>query len=293
MARSRNIKPGFFENDLLGELDPLARLFFIGLWTVSDYKGDVEYRPNKLKAKILPYDNCNIEEIVINLDKSGFITTYNVNDILYIHINNFLKHQNPHPNEKQKGSDIPKFTVDTAQTIDFKELAINNDNSRKIIDDSITDHASSLIPYPDSCNPHPDSLNPDSRSRIPSKTIVELKHDDAESIFKYWQSELNHPRAAFDDKRKALIKKHLKHYSVDDLKKAIYGCSVTPHNMGDNDRGERYDSIELILRDAAHIDRFMKNADNPPAGKVQTIEKFKHDSKAQADRIRNYLGDSL
>ena len=31
--------------------------------------------------------------------------------------------------------------------------------------------------------------------------------------------------------------------------KAIAGCGVTPFNMGDNEHGRVYDSIELILRD--------------------------------------------
>jgi len=34
--------------------------------------------------------------------------------------------------------------------------------------------------------------------------------------------------------------------------------------MGDNDRGQRYDSIELIFRDESQIERFMNNHQNPP-----------------------------
>lgn len=34
--RARNIKPGFFSNDLLPECEPLARLLFIGLWCMAD-----------------------------------------------------------------------------------------------------------------------------------------------------------------------------------------------------------------------------------------------------------------
>ena len=49
-------------------------------------------------------------------------------------------------------------------------------------------------------------------------------------------------------------------YSVADLKQAIDGCAKTPFNMGKNDNGQRYDEIGLILRDAAHIDRFINNA---------------------------------
>ena len=38
MARARNIKPAFFDNDELAENEPLGRLLFIGLWTLADYQ---------------------------------------------------------------------------------------------------------------------------------------------------------------------------------------------------------------------------------------------------------------
>lgn len=56
MARARNIKPAFFTNDELSELPPLARLLFIGLWTIADYKGCFEYKPKRLKVQLLPYE---------------------------------------------------------------------------------------------------------------------------------------------------------------------------------------------------------------------------------------------
>jgi hypothetical protein len=37
---------------------------------------------------------------------------------------------------------------------------------------------------------------------------------------------------------------------------AISGCAMSDWHMGDNPRGKKYDDIELILRDSAHIERF-------------------------------------
>ena len=76
MARARNIKPSFFSNDELSELEPLARVLFIGMWTIADFKGCFEYKPKRLKVQILPYDECDIEQLVSDLDKSGFISIY-------------------------------------------------------------------------------------------------------------------------------------------------------------------------------------------------------------------------
>ena len=51
---------------------------------------------------------------------------------------------------------------------------------------------------------------------------------------------------------------------MDQLCQAITGCSLTPHNLGKNDRGQRYDGLQVILRDADQIDRFIRNAQSPP-----------------------------
>ena len=44
MARARNIKPGFFKNELLVGLPYEYRLLFIGLWTIADRDGRFEDR---------------------------------------------------------------------------------------------------------------------------------------------------------------------------------------------------------------------------------------------------------
>ena len=153
MARARNIKPAFFTNDELAEIPPLGRLLFIGLWNIADYKGCIEWREKRVKAQILPYDNCDIKKLAINLDKSGFIRYYSDSEKVYLKVVNFSVHQNPHKNERIKGSDIPDYSDDMRQLIDLKELAINRDKSGLKRNDSHTDRADSLILIPDSFNP--------------------------------------------------------------------------------------------------------------------------------------------
>lgn len=97
--RSRNIKPGFFKNDLLADCQPLARILFAGLWCLADRRGRLEYRTKKIKAEILPYDNCNVEKLVSELSSRGFIQLYGVNGDKYLQITGFEKHQNCHIRE--------------------------------------------------------------------------------------------------------------------------------------------------------------------------------------------------
>lgn len=131
MARSRNIKPAFFVNEQLAETDPLARLLFISLWTLADRDGRLEYRPKKIKVSSLPYDNCDIENLLFQLNKFGFIQIYEVEKNKYIQIINFKKHQNPHM--KEQASTIPAPDLHDACMIQ-------------------------ALPLTDSLNPHTDTL---------------------------------------------------------------------------------------------------------------------------------------
>ena len=106
MARARNIKPAFFTNDELAEVEPLERLLFIGLWTIADRAGRLEDRPRKIKAEILPYDDCQIDTMLDHLASKGFIERYAVDTIRYIEVCNFTKHQHPHMKEPE--SSIPE-----------------------------------------------------------------------------------------------------------------------------------------------------------------------------------------
>jgi hypothetical protein len=92
--------------------------------------------------------------------------------------------------------------------------------------------------------------------------------DPIETVFAYWQERLGHAKALLDDTRKGHIRRRLKDgYSVADLCVAIDGLALTPHNRGDNDKGQAYDGIHIVFGDADKVDRFMRNASNPPAPK--------------------------
>ena len=115
MARSRNIKPGFFTNDVLGELSALTRLLFAGIWTICDREGRLEDRPKKIRAEILPYDQCDADEMLNALDKAGFIKRYEVDGIKVIQVLAWALHQNPHI--KEAPSTLPVYVEHQTSTI--------------------------------------------------------------------------------------------------------------------------------------------------------------------------------
>jgi hypothetical protein len=150
MARARNIKPGFFANDELAECDPLARILFAGLWTIADKEGRLEYRPKRIKRDILPYDNCDIEDLLKQLAARNFIIRYEVEGAQYIEIPTFSDHQNPHQKE-------PDSTIPASDSPGAKLVLVSDWHS--------SSRADSLNLIPDSLNPITDS----SRSRAKAR----------------------------------------------------------------------------------------------------------------------------
>ncbi len=159
MARSRNIKPGFFKNETLGEMPSLTRLLFIGLWTIADREGRLEDRPLRIKAEVLPYDDCKIESLLAQLAAAGFIVRYTVEESRFISIPTWHKHQNPHV--KEAASAIPAPDSHQPST----RLAPEIPARAGLIPSSLI--PSSLIP---------DSLNPVSGEN--TGTILESEHQN-------------------------------------------------------------------------------------------------------------------
>ena len=113
MARSRNIKPGFFQNEDLQELDFATRLFFIGLWTEADKEGRLEDRPKKLKNALFPADDVEVEQMLGGLAAYGFISRYERAGKKIIQIVKWAKHQNPH--RREAPSTLPAETDEVVE----------------------------------------------------------------------------------------------------------------------------------------------------------------------------------
>lgn len=99
MARARILKPGFFTNEVLAELPFEGRLLFAGLWTLADKEGRLEDRPRRIKAALFPWDEVDVQALLIALEAKGFIDRYVVSGMPLIQIAKFAEHQTPHQRE--------------------------------------------------------------------------------------------------------------------------------------------------------------------------------------------------
>lgn len=103
---------------------------------------------------------------------------------------------------------------------------------------------------------------PTKQSRTEKKRANYLQPVSPAIILQVWQTYLDTFHAGkgrkprLSDERTKLITVALNQFDSDTVKDAIKGCALSPWHMGQNPSGTIYNSLELILRDSSHIERF-------------------------------------
>ncbi len=219
MARSRNIKPGFFQNENLAEISAHGRLLFIGLWTLADKDGLLEYRTKRINALLFPYESIRIEKLLEELGIRGFIKFYGVDNKKYIQITNWGRHQNPHKNEKE--SELPKPELINKNNDLDKNLEITG-NSREIT-------GAARVITPDSLNLIPDSLNPINpmSGKKPDGALKNNYFKQAEEVIEFLNQKTGknfcsrNPKGGQTENTKMIIHRLKQGYTVQQMKTVI------------------------------------------------------------------------
>lgn len=249
MARSRNIKPSFFTNDLLAECSMAARIAFAGLWTIADREGRLEDRPKKIKAEILPYDDVDMNSLLLELSLRGFIVRYNAENTDYIQVVNFSKHQNPHM--KEGASTIPAPYLHSAKPVLVPEKVV-------------TSPADSLNLIPLTLNPITDSKTIDLFEAVRLFNVVAVQFGLPE-VQKLTES------------RKTKLNNRLKDCGgIDGWKIALEKITASEFLTGDNDKGWKAD-FDFLVQESSFTKLMEGKYDNTkPKNKLQSqIEEIK------------------
>ncbi len=188
MARARNIKPSFFRNPDLAELDSVTRLLFIGLWTIADREGRLEDRPRYIKFELLPSDQFDIDGALDALQSRGFILRYTHGARRFIQVLNFVKHQNPHV--KEAPSTIPAPGEHDASTV----LATLNPESPLLNPDSGNLIPDSLLPEPDAASAAEREQEDEKKPKRPQQKYP----DDFETFWKAYPSGNGNKARSYD-----------------------------------------------------------------------------------------------
>lgn len=158
------------------------------------------------------------------------------------------------------------YVINEAKFIDLIIESQSQTSDNKLCGNQTTSCAETKQLYKTISSDHDHEISSEITKVISSEIppVIATAITEVEEIFSFWQKTMSKPRAVLSPKRKKLIQSALKSYPLDALKRAVLGCKATPFNMGVNDRGEKYNDLEVILRSHGHIERFIENEVNPP-----------------------------
>ena len=120
MARTRSIKPEFWDDEKLTSVSRDARLTFIGMWNHSDDYAVVKGHPLWLKNKIFPYDEIKPAEFqrwLQELENINCIIPYEANGEKYYYIRTFGKHQTINRPSQVKNPPPPHTLIEDSVSI--------------------------------------------------------------------------------------------------------------------------------------------------------------------------------
>lgn len=239
MARIRTIKPDFWQHPKVTRVSRDARLFFLGLLNEADDEGRLRYSGKRLAGVIFPADDdvtgADIDAWTGELERVGLVRRYSVEDAPLLLVCGFTEHQTINrpsisklPSPLTASSRAPHAPL-TEPSLPEEEQGTGNREEEQ--------------------GEPPVELalvSPPATTKIPPVEIV----------FAAWRESTGHHRSVLDAKRRRIIERGLKTHPVADLVDAVRGWRHSPHHRGENDRHTVYDDLELLLRDAAHIERF-------------------------------------
>jgi len=149
MARTRNIKPGFYDNEELAECSHAARLLFPALWQLADRNGFLENRPRRIKRHAFGYEETRVEPLLKELEDRGFIQY--VGDGAWICIPAFPDHQNPHQNESARyhAPDEHQSAPGSEYTVEGKRKKVEGEQKKEASDGLSQEGRALLDAYPE------------------------------------------------------------------------------------------------------------------------------------------------
>ena len=75
-------------------------------------------------------------------------------------------------------------------------------------------------------------------------------------------------RPLLDTKRRTRLGAAIHDYGMEACRDAITGCTMSDFHMGRNKTNKKYDDVELIFRDAKHVEQFLELFDKNSEGET-------------------------
>lgn len=248
-CRGRRLDRSICLSEQVADLDdPWAKLLFTWLISNADNCGRIEGEPYQVAGIVFPLEMekgtvtaTKVEKWLGQLHDKALIIWYRAGRLRYIQLPKFSKRQTLTGNMKAV-SDYPEPDEAVWTAWREREEAVCTSYGQRI-----------------------DDVCTEDKDKDKDKDSFLC---DARTVFVHWQQRLGHADAKLSEDRKGKIIARLREgFTVERLCQAIDGCASSPYNMGDNPRGRRYDSIDLIFRNAGKVDEFAELATARPGEK--------------------------
>jgi hypothetical protein len=282
MARARLIKAEFFRNEVLGHLPPLARLTFVGLWTLADREGLLQDRPGRIKVDLFPYDltvtDDEIDGYLEVFDRHDLIMRYVVDRQPLIAITKWRTHQRPHPREIK--STLPQPPANARQSRSAN-LGQTSGDPRFAQGEQLQPGSSGSSKPSKPSKPSGSSGNHrhgggDSSSRVRAHEDGPLAAAEIATQLRSWERERGKAARNLTPSQQQVINLTAQHVSEAELRKA-YELAVE----------DRDNANDVGPVNAAFVQRMLERVRQPPRKRHESEWRY---SNAGIERMASELG---
>ena len=217
MARKRMIDPSIWINEDFGSLSILAKLVFIGLFSIADDEGRGKASPAYIKAVLFPYNDdlrvADIEKALSEISSKMSVIFYSCDENKYYTLTSWNKWQKI---DKPSESSIPAYEEDNKDIrLTFDEPSTN---IRRVV--------------------------------APNRKEENRKEKRIKDIYNQFCTNLPQVQKVTEKREKA-IDKFLKEFTEEQFKEICILANNTDFLIGKNDDGWRADFDFLLRTDKA------------------------------------------
>lgn len=226
MARKRMIDPNIWQSEDFGNLSDLAKLIFIGLFSLADDEGRGRCNPVYLKSTLFPYKeglrSADVEVALSEISRTMSVVFYSCDEKSYYSLYNWSTWQKI---DKPTDSKIPAFDE-------------NDENIRRIFVEGSSRTSRKVAPNRIEENKNKKRIEQEEKR----KRIVE--------VYNLYCTNLPQVQK-LTDKREKSIDKFLKEFTIEQFEEVCKKANNSAFLIGNNDRKWKADFDFLMRTDKA------------------------------------------
>jgi hypothetical protein len=270
MARIRSIHPDTFVSSTLAQLTDRQERTWWRLLVACDDAGRALADPRYLRGQMFPLvDRIAPADVAEDIDAMAaldLVQLYVVARKRYLAVRSWVEYQHPNrptPSRRPGPNDAGAEPLRESLRASLSESSVSTHapDSRKVgrQEDRKTGEQHN-VGQTGSLSPHAEP------SPLPALASAGARVDAVGEVFTTWAATRPRPtQTKLTDKRRRLIAVALKQYPLADVLAAVRGWQCSPFHRGENERGQVYSELELVLRDAEHVEKFRDLwLDGPP-----------------------------